>query len=326
MAEQLIDSFNRTIDYLRISVTDRCNLRCIYCMNKKPTFLPRTQILTLEELAWIGRAFIELGVKKIRITGGEPLLRQNVLQLFTYFGQFKELEELTITTNGFRLAEFASPLKQAGVKRINISLDSLQPERFRQITRNGQLHLVLEGIEAAIRAGFERIKLNAVVLKNYNHDEMTDLVTFAVERCLDISFIEKMPLGDDNKSSYYSCQKIYHDLNQRFTLIPSQRTTGGPAHYYQVANTNSYIGFITPQQIDFCKTCNRVRLTTEGHLLLCLGQNKMVDLHQVVRIYPDDLLLLKHVIVDALFNKPSGHQFYNEKYSTILRVMNRIGG
>lgn len=326
MPEQLVDSFNRKIDYLRISVTDRCNFRCIYCMSKKTPFLPKKQILTLEEFAWIGRAFVELGIKKIRFTGGEPLLRKNILQLFTYFKQFTTVEELTLTTNGFCLAEFAHPLKQAGIKRINISLDSLQPKRFRQLTRNGQLSSVLQGINAAIQAGFERIKLNAVILKNYNHDEVTDLVSFAVDHCLDISFIEKMPLGFNDKMRYYPCQQIYRDLSRKFTLMPSNRTTGGPSQYYQVANTHSYVGFIAPQHTDFCTRCNRVRLTTEGLLLLCLGQEKTVDLRQLVRTYPHDLSLLKDTIITALNDKPSGHHFYHEKYLPILRPMNRIGG
>lgn len=326
MSLQLIDPFNRQINYLRISVTDRCNFRCIYCMNKKTTFLPQTQILTLEELAWIGRAFVELGVKKIRLTGGEPLLRKNVLQLFEYFGQFEELKELTMTTNGFRLAEFAQALKQAGVKRINISLDSLQPKRFQSITKKGQLHTVLQGIEAAIQAGFAQIKLNTVVLKNYNHDEIIDLVTFAVERGLDISFIETMPFGQDNNIRYYSSQQVYHDLSQKFTLIPSSKKTGGPAQYYRVATTNSNVGFIAPHRDNFCKTCNRVRLTTDGYLLLCLGQKETIDLRQIVRTYPNDMALLKQTIIKALSIKPSRHHFYDEKHLPTLHAMNRIGG
>lgn len=330
MTLHLVDKFTRQIDYLRISVTDRCNFRCIYCMNRNTTFIPKNQLLTLEELAFIGQAFVELGIKKIRVTGGEPLLRKNVVQLFQHLGQLKGLKELTITTNGLQLAKSAPFLKATGVKRINVSLDSLQPERFQQITRGGQLHTVLRGIDVALNMGFERIKLNSVILKNYNHEEVIDLVSFALTRQLDICFIETMPLGTvdgyDYKQLYYPCQQIRRDLSQVFTLIPTPETTGGPARYYRLAESNSWVGFIAPHSEHFCDTCNRVRVTTDGRLLLCLGHNHAVDLKSVIRAYPGEMSPLKRTIVNALKIKPAGHCFNKENYPRSLQFMNRVGG
>lgn len=321
----LVDSFQRKINYLRISVTDRCNFRCIYCMQGETTFLPRQQLLTLEELAWISCAFVALGINKIRLTGGEPLLRRNILQLFEYLGCLEGLTTLAVTTNGSQLTALAKPLKKAGVKQLNISLDSLKSSRFQSITGKNQRNAVLQGIDTAIAVGFEQIKLNTVGLKNYNHTEVINLVNFAIERGLDIRFIEAMPWVNNKmyQRLYYPIQKIYHALLQKFTLIPTCKTTGGPAHYYRIATTNSHVGFITPHRQRFCATCNRIRLTTEGHLLLCLGQTQFIDLRQIVREHPNDMPLLKQTIIDALILKPSSHHFNND---TLSHSMHMIGG
>ena len=287
-ATQLVDRFGRTVDYLRISITDRCDFRCLYCMAEDMVFLPRSQILTLEEIHTIAQAFIELGVNKIRITGGEPLVRKGALQLLENIGRFDALKELVITTNGSQLNTMALALKAAGVKRLNISLDTLDADKFKAITRTGDLGQVLKGIEAARQAGFERIKINAVILKNRNHDEVVDLVRFAVDKGLDISFIEEMPLGEvsqhDRSEAYYSSDMIKADLGREYTLLSSTEKTGGPSKYFNIAGTSSKIGFISPHSHNFCSTCNRVRLTVEGRLLLCLGNEHSVDLKRVIQI------------------------------------------
>ena len=278
----LIDKFDRHINYVRISVTDRCDFRCVYCMSEEMKFVPRAQLLTLEETATIAKAFTRLGVKKIRITGGEPLIRQNIIQLFEDIGKLPDLEELTTTTNGSQLVTLAEPLKKAGVKRINISLDSLEPKKFKNITRTGKLENVLSGIDKALSVGFKKIKINAVILKNRNHDEVVNLVRFAIGRKIDISFIEEMPLGiidEHNRNEvYYSSDQIKHDLEQEFELVSSTESTGGPSRYHKVVGTNTKVGFISPHSHNFCDQCNRVRLTAEGRLLLCLGQEHSVDL------------------------------------------------
>lgn len=326
----LTDRFGRRVTYVRISVTDRCDLRCVYCMSEQMTFLPRAQVLTLEELAFVARAFTELGVTKIRVTGGEPLVRRNVVWLLGEIGRLPGLNELVLTTNGTQLEHMAPSLRAAGVKRVNISLDSLDPERFRRITRVGDLAKVLRGIDAALAAGFERVKLNAVILKNRNHDEVCDLVDFAVRRGIDISFIEEMPLGvigdHDRAEAYYSSDRIRHDLAARYDLIPTTESTGGPSRYYRVAGTGSKVGFISPHSHNFCATCNRVRLTTEGRLLLCLGQEHSVDLRAVVRAHPGNLDRLKEAIVASMAIKPKGHDFDLGARPVILRHMNMTGG
>jgi len=326
---KLIDRFGRHVTYVRISVTDRCDFRCVYCMSENMTFLPRARILTLEELAQLGRAFADLGVHKIRITGGEPLVRRNVLWLFQQFGQL-DLKELTLTTNGSQLDRMAVELKAAGVKRINISLDSLQPERFRRITRVGDLDKVLRGIRAAQTAGFERIKLNSVILKNRNHDEIVDLVQFAIDNDMDISFIEEMPLGmvgdHDRAEAYYSSEQIRADLAERFTLIATTESTGGPSRYYRIPGINSRIGFISPHSHNFCGDCNRVRVSAEGRLLLCLGQEHSVDLRHVMRAHPGDRERLQQAIIDSMAIKPKGHEFNLTAQPIILRHMNATGG
>lgn len=326
----LIDRFGRRVTYVRLSVTDRCDLRCVYCMSEKMTFLPRAQVLTLEELAFVARAFTELGVTKIRVTGGEPLVRRNVLWLLGEIGRLPDLHELVLTTNGTQLEHMAQPLRAAGVKRLNISLDSLDPARFKHITRVGDLAKVLRGIDAALAAGFERVKLNAVILKNRNHDEVGDLVDFAVRRGIDISFIEEMPLGvigdHDRAEAYYSSDQIKHDLEARYTLIPTTEHTGGPSRYYRIGDTGSKVGFISPHSHNFCASCNRVRVTTEGRLLLCLGQEHSVDLRAVVRAHPGDLDRLKQAIVASMAIKPKGHDFNLGAQPVILRHMNVTGG
>ena len=327
---ELIDRFNRRISYVRISVTDRCDFRCVYCMSEDMEFLPKAQVLTLEEIVTVGRAFTELGVQKIRITGGEPLVRRNVLWLFERLGELPGLRELVLTTNGSQLERYAEPLRAAGVKRINISLDSLDPERFRRITRVGDLARVLRGIEAARRAGFERIKLNSVILKHRNHDEVCDLVEFAREHGLDISFIEEMPLGvigdHDRAEAYYSSDRIRADLERRFTLIPTPESTGGPSRYFRLADGETRVGFISPHSHNFCESCNRVRLTTAGRLLLCLGQEHSVDLREVMRRHPGDVQRLKQAIAGSMEIKPKGHEFDLGAAPVILRHMNVTGG
>lgn len=327
---RLIDRFGRHVTYVRLSVTDRCDFRCVYCMSEDMTFLPRARILTLEELAAVGRAFTELGVHKIRITGGEPLVRRNVLWLFQALGQLPGLRELVLTSNGSQLEKMADDLKAAGVKRINISLDSLDAERFRQITRVGDLDKVLRGIKAAQAAGFERIKLNVVILRNRNHDEVIDLARFAINNGLDISYIEEMPLGvigdHDRAEAYYSSEQIRADLSQHFELIATTESTGGPSRYYRIPGETSRIGFISPHSHNFCEDCNRVRLTVEGRLLLCLGQEHSVDLRHILRAYPGDQLRLKQALVKAMDIKPKGHEFDLQARPVIMRHMNTTGG
>jgi len=327
---KLIDRFGRTVSYVRISVTDRCDFRCVYCMSEEMKFLPRAQLLTLEELTTISRAFVELGVDKIRITGGEPLIRRNITKLFQDIGQLPGLRELVTTTNGSQLPKLARQLKNAGVKRINISLDSLNAEKFKRITRTGKLEDVLAGIQAALDVGFERIKLNTVILKNRNDDEIMDLVQFAIDKNIDISFIEEMPLGlindHDRAEVYYSSDQIRTDIEKTMTLISTTESTGGPAKYFKIPGTETRVGFISPHSHNFCDQCNRVRLTCEGRLLLCLGQEHSVDLRHVIRSHPGDMEYLKQAIRDSMKIKPKGHDFNLEAKPIILRHMSVTGG
>lgn len=327
---QLVDRFGRTVDYLRVSITDRCDFRCVYCMSEQMTFLPRAQILTLEEIYTIVSAFAELGVKKVRVTGGEPLVRQGVVGLLEQIGQLEMLNELVLTTNASKLSEMAQSLKNAGVKRINISLDTLNEGKFKQITRTGDLRQVLKGIASAKAVGFEKLKLNAVILKHRNHEEVCDLVRFAVDNGLDISFIEEMPLGNvtehDRFDSYYPSHLIRQDLAEKFTLNPSYMKTGGPSNYYQVAGSSTQVGFISPHSENFCGTCNRVRLTVEGRLLLCLGNEHSVDLKKVIRTHPGNRLRLKQAIVEAMWIKPEKHEFNIKEKPVIFRHMSVTGG
>ncbi|MFV2005253.1 MAG: GTP 3',8-cyclase MoaA [Gammaproteobacteria bacterium] len=326
----LIDRFGRQVTYLRISVTDRCDLRCVYCMSENMQFVPRNQLLTLEEIIRIGTVASELGVNKIRITGGEPLTRNNIMKVFYALGELERITDLTITTNGTQLVKYAHELKQAGVTRINISLDTLQADRFRNLTRVGVLTKTLNGLDAAVNQGFKKIKINAVILKNRNHDECSDLVQFAIDRNIDISFIEEMPLGiideHDRGEVHYSSDDILSDLQQNYTLNPSTEKTGGPSKYYAVAGSDTHVGFISPHSHYFCDQCNRVRLTAEGRLLLCLGQEHSVDLRSVVRANPLDNKKLRKVFIDSMNIKPEGHDFNINSQPVILRYMNITGG
>lgn len=326
----LIDRFGRQITYLRISVTDRCDLRCVYCMSEDMQFVPRSNLLSLEETVRIGTTFVKLGISKIRITGGEPLVRKNIMYLLDHLGSLPGLEDFTITTNGTQLARYAQALRNAGVTRINISLDSLRPERFKQITRTGKLAKVLDGIDAARDVGFSRIKLNTVILKHKNHDEILDLVDFARLKGLDISFIEEMPLGaiqEHNRAyTYYSSDEILNDLRQRYTLTATTESTGGPSRYYRMKDSPTRIGFISPHSHNFCASCNRVRLTAEGRLLLCLGQENSVDLRSIVRNHSSSDETLSQAIISAMDIKPKGHEFDLSTQPVIFRHMNHTGG
>ena len=330
-APALIDRFGRRVTYLRVSITDRCDFRCLYCMGEDMVFLPRAQILSLEEVEAVAAAFVALGVDKIRVTGGEPLLRKGVLGLLGKLGRLEGLRELVLTTNGSQLEAMAEGLRGAGVKRVNISLDTLDPALFRQMTRVGDLAQVLRGVDAALAAGFERVKLNAVVLKNRNHAEAPGLVAFAVARGMDISFIEEMPLGvaaagHDRAEEYYSSDALRADLARRFELLPSPESSGGPARYFRVAGTATRVGFISPHSHNFCGACNRVRLTAEGRLLLCLGNEHSVDLKQVLRAHPGDGGRLRAAIVDAMRLKPESHAFELAEQPVIFRHMSATGG
>ena len=328
----LIDRFQRRVDYVRLSVTDRCDFRCVYCMAEDMTFVPKRHILTLEELNEVARAFVEMGVGKIRLTGGEPLIRNNILSLIKPLGQLPGLEQLVITSNGSQLHRLASSLRELGVSRVNISLDSLQPRRFRQLTRHGNLDQVIAGIDAAIAAGFERIRLNAVILKGRNEDEVLDLVNFALQRSIDIAFIEEMPLGlideHDRALSFCSSEELReiiareHALEARGDLIGQD----GPARYFRTGNSPSRIGFISPHSDNFCHLCNRVRVTAEGRLLLCLGNEHSVDLRAVLRAKDYTLDKLKQCIVDAIAIKPERHHFDLNETPDIVRFMNTTGG
>lgn len=327
----LIDRFGRRINYVRLSVTDRCDLRCVYCMSEDMTFVPRSQLLTLEEMARVGRAFVQLGVSKIRLTGGEPLTRRNIVHLCEELGALAGLRDFTMTTNGTQLVTYAAALKQAGLTRLNISLDTLKPERFQQLTRLGDINKTLAGIDAALEQGFERIKLNAVILKNRNHDEVLDLVQFAFSKGIDISFIEEMPLGDISEHSraeaYYASDEILRDLREHYDLQPLVARTGGPSKYYGVVGSERRVGFISPHSHNFCGDCNRVRVTAEGRLLLCLGQEHSVDLRRVLRAHPLDDEPLLQAIQNAMQLKPLGHEFeVTQAKAQVMRYMNMTGG
>lgn len=325
----LIDPFGRSINYLRLSVTDRCNLRCTYCMAEDMTFLPKQQILSLEELRDAAAAFVELGIKKIRLTGGEPLIRRDILKLVTALSALPGLNELTMTTNGLLLPNMAKPLKDAGIARLNISIDSLKADRFKQLTRVGELEQVLAGVQAAKAAGFARIKLNAVILAGFNDDEVLDLAHFAIANGLDISFIEEMPLGEISshrrRDTQITSEHIRQQLAAHYSLLDSAETTGGPSRYLRVADSDSKIGFISPMSNNFCGSCNRVRMTAEGRLLLCLGNEHSLDLREILRAFPGDSTRLKRAIVEAIGDKPERHHFDPEQVD-IVRFMNMTGG
>ncbi|MEE9303797.1 MAG: GTP 3',8-cyclase MoaA [Thiotrichaceae bacterium] len=326
----LIDRFGRQITYVRLSVTDRCDLRCVYCMSEDMTFVPREQLLTLEEISRIGRLFVEMGVNKVRISGGEPLVRKSIMQVFESLGQLEGLNDFTVTTNGTLLTRYAQDLKNAGVARVNISLDTLDADRFKNITRIGKIQKTLDGIDAALAAGFQSVKLNAVVLKNRNHDETHKLVEFVRQRGMDISFIEEMPLGiigdHDRAEAFYSSEQIRNDLVKYYDLTASNESTGGPARYYRMPDSDSKIGFISPHSHNFCDTCNRVRVTAEGMLLLCLGQEHSFDLRRSLRAHPLDDNAVKQDLLKAMKIKPKGHDFDLAAQPVIMRHMSVTGG
>ena len=325
----LQDGHGRGIEYLRLSVTDRCDFRCVYCMAEDMTFLPRQQVLTLEEIHRVAALFVANGTRKIRLTGGEPLVRQGILDLCRKIAALPGLRELVMTTNGSQLVKMARPLVEAGVKRLNISLDSLDAERFHAITRAGDLRKVLDGIEAAREAGFQRIKLNTVAMKGRNHDEIPALVEYALKRGLDITFIEEMPLGDVGRSrgeSFCSSDEVREIIAARHELLDSAEQSGGPARYVRIKDyPDSRIGFISPHSHNFCATCNRVRLTVEGRLLLCLGHENSIDLRALLRRYPADDRPLLDAVRLALMRKPLRHEFNLDEVQ-VVRFMNATGG
>ena len=327
----LIDSFGRQVRYLRLSVTDRCNLRCTYCMAEDMVFLPKNRVLSLEEMTFVSRAFVELGVEKIRLTGGEPLVRNGIIELTSELYKIEGLRELVMTTNGVLLKKFAQPLHDAGVSRLNISIDSLQEARFKTLTRFGVLNDVLEGIQSARKVGFKKLKLNVVILKGINDDEIIDLSQYAVDNAMDISFIEEMPLGEvtshKRTDTQLSSFTIREQLEQRFNLskVNFLDAAAGPARYFQVENSESKIGFISPMSNNFCSSCNRVRITTEGSLLLCLGNEHSLDLREIMRENPGDIDYLKAQIIGSMQRKPEQH-YFDPKDITITRHMSATGG
>ena len=327
---RLIDQFGRQVDYIRLSITDRCDFRCVYCMSEDMTFLPREEVLSLEECARLVRIFVELGVSKVRITGGEPLVRKNALWLFEEIGRLPGLRELVTTTNGSQLAHQAQALKAAGVRRINISLDSLNAERFRKITRVGDLDKVLRGITAAREAGFDNIKLNTVLMRGVNDDEALSLLEFAIAQEIDISYIEEMPLGEvdhTRDSTYVSNEATRQLLQTRHTLVSSAETTGGPARYWRIPGTKTRVGFISPHSHNFCESCNRVRITCKGELYLCLGQEDKVDLMPLLRAHPHHDEPVIEAILNAMRIKPKGHDFDLRRAApAVVRFMSVTGG
>ena len=331
LPSELIDRFARRVDYVRLSVTDRCDFRCVYCMAEEMQFIPKQEILSLEEIYQLAVAFTELGVGKIRLTGGEPLIRNNILSLIDKIGQLENLGELVITTNGSQLQRTAKQLRESGVKRLNISLDSLNPRKFRHLTRHGNLDQVIAGVDAAIEAGFDGIKLNAVILKGRNEDEVVDLVNFVRQRQIDIAFIEEMPLGlvdHDRELSFCSSDDLREAISKTYALTPlgDPQGSAGPARYYSMADSSSRIGFISPHSNNFCHLCNRVRVTVEGRLLLCLGNEHSVDLRAILRSPDYTMERLKWAIVEAMDVKPERHHFNNSGEPEIVRFMNMTGG
>jgi len=328
----LIDGFGRKVTYLRVSVTDRCDLRCVYCMAEHMTFLPKAEVLTLEELDRLASAFVALGVRKLRITGGEPLVRKGVMGLIRSLGRHLAsgaLDELTLTTNGTQLTEFAGELAAAGVRRINVSLDTLKPDLFRTLTRNGDLAKVLAGIDAAQAAGL-RVKINAVALKDDNAAELPELIAWAHGRGLDMTLIETMPMGEveaDRTDQYLSLTTLRGELESFWTLTDLPLNTGGPARYVKVEETGGRLGFITPMSHNFCEACNRVRLTCTGTLHTCLGQEDACDLRAVIRSGASDADLVD-AIRNAVDAKPKGHDFRIARAAgpSVGRHMSTTGG
>jgi cyclic pyranopterin phosphate synthase len=329
----MVDPFGRTISYLRVSVTDRCDFRCVYCMAEDMTFLPKRDVLSLEELDRLCSAFIAKGVRRLRLTGGEPLVRRNILSLIRSLGRHLDsgkLDELTLTTNGSQLSRFAGELADAGVRRINVSMDTLDPVRFREITRWGDLDKVMAGLDAAQEAGL-KIKINAVALKGVNEHEIEDLLRFAHGRGMDLTLIETMPLGEievDRTEQYLPLSTVRERLEANWTLRDIPYKTGGPARYVQVEETGGRIGFITPMTHNFCETCNRVRVTCTGTLFMCLGQEDATDLRAPLRSSEHDALLAA-AIDEAIGRKPKGHDFIidrDHRRPAVGRHMSMTGG
>ncbi|MBV0911405.1 GTP 3',8-cyclase MoaA [Anianabacter salinae] len=335
MTVQLIDPFQRPITYLRVSVTDRCDFRCVYCMSENMTFLPKKDLLSLEELDRLCSTFVGLGVEKLRITGGEPLVRRDILTFFRSMSRHLEtgaLKELTITTNGSQLERFAADLYAAGVRRVNVSLDTLDEDKFARVTRWGRLPQVLRGIDAAQAAGL-RVKINAVALKGFNEDELFTLAEWCASRDIDLTFIEVMPMGDlgneDRIGQYWALSDLRADLAARYTLTDLPERTGGPARYVRIEETGQKIGFITPLTHNFCESCNRVRVTCTGELFMCLGQEDNADLRAPLRNHPGDNAPLEQAIRQAIFRKPKGHDFdYSRQRADgqVSRHMSHTGG
>lgn len=328
----LIDKFGRQVSYVRISVTDRCDFRCVYCMDEDMTFVSRSDVLSLEEIQLLSEVFVGLGVSKIRLTGGEPLVRANVLSLCDSLGAMPGLNELVMTTNGSQLVKYAKDLKRAGIRRLNISLDTLEPEKFKELTRTGNLSVVLEGIDAAIAQNFERIKLNAVILKGRNDHQVLPLIEYAISKGVDISFIEEMPLGSISEHSreetFCSNDELFDIISGSYSLqaLDIKAKTAGPTDAYQVVGSKTRIGFISPHSHNFCGDCNRVRVTAEGRLLLCLGNEHSVDLRAVMRENPGNKVVLKQAIIEAMDLKPKQHEFDHSNDPQIIRFMNMTGG
>jgi len=332
---EMIDPFGRHIRYLRVSVTDRCDFRCVYCMAEDMEFLPKREVLTLEELDRLCSAFVRLGVKKLRLTGGEPLVRRGIMQLFRGLSRHLEsgaLEELTVTTNGSQLSRYAAELAGLGVRRVNVSIDTLDERKFAEITRRGSLPVVLEGLEAAKRAGLQ-VKVNAVALKGVNDDEFDRLVAWCGAEGFDLTLIEVMPMGDiggENRlDQYLPLSMVRADLARRWTLEDIDYRTGGPARYVRIKETGGRLGFITPLTHNFCESCNRVRVTCTGMLYMCLGQEDSADLRAPLRTAPGDDVPLEAAIREAIARKPKGHDFMIDRRHTgpaVPRHMSVTGG
>ncbi len=335
MTTPLIDPFARAITYLRVSVTDRCDFRCLYCMSENMTFLPKKELLTLEELDRLCSNFVQLGVEKLRITGGEPLVRRDIMTFFQAMGRHLEsgaLKELTLTTNGSQLERFADQLFAAGVRRVNVSLDTLDEEKFARVTRWGRLTQVLRGIEAAQRAGL-RVKINAVALKGFNEAELPALTEWCAARDMDLTWIEVMPMGDlgneDRVGQYWSLRDVRARYAEHYTVTDLAERTGGPARYVRLEETGQKIGFITPLSHNFCESCNRVRITCTGEIYMCLGQEDVADLRAPLRGHPADDAPLQEAIRAAIARKPKGHDFdYSRQRAEgqMTRHMSHTGG
>ncbi|WP_299927487.1 GTP 3',8-cyclase MoaA [uncultured Pelagimonas sp.] len=335
MSQPLIDPFHRPISYLRVSVTDRCDFRCVYCMSENMSFLPKKELLTLEELDRMCSTFVKLGVEKLRITGGEPLVRRDIMTFFQRMSRHLDsgaLKELTLTTNGSQLAKYAQALFDAGVRRVNVSLDTLDETKFADITRWGRLKQVKEGIDAAQKAGL-RVKINAVALKGFNEDELLTITEWCAERDMDLTWIEVMPMGDigneDRLDQYWKLDDLRDRLRETYTVTDLPDSTGGPARYVRLEETGQRIGFITPLTHNFCESCNRVRLTCTGELFMCLGQEDNADLRGALRNHPDTEEPLEEAIRSAILLKPKGHDFdYSRQIvdGKMSRHMSHTGG